>query len=188
MVKKRITAKVAAVLVGLMIVSCVQPVAASEWTDETGEVMEMEEPAAETPETEMQQVAMPETIMPEIESELMEEDLLPAGDEDVSQKYTVTLRKPEGGQLVFSESMILPEQEILDEQTADCRAFAKDEVILISAVPEEGYILAEVKAESLTVEGVTYPLEEAAEIAANAIEDFILGEEFVKIASKYSQK
>ena len=31
-------------------------------------------------------------------------------------------------------------------------------------------------------------MKEAAEIAANAIEDFILGEEFVKIASKYSQK
>ncbi len=31
-------------------------------------------------------------------------------------------------------------------------------------------------------------MKEATEIAANAIEDFILGEEFVKIASKYSQK
>ena len=31
-------------------------------------------------------------------------------------------------------------------------------------------------------------MDEAAEIAANAIEDFILGEEFVKISSKYSSK
>ena len=49
-------------------------------------------------------------------------------------------------------------------------------------IPVIDWVLKKFTSEELKI------MEDAAEIAANAIEDFILGEEFVKISSKYSSK